>query len=412
MKKVIYNAFYLTVIQGLGYLSPLLVSYMLVNRSGLDVFGKYSLYFAIGLYCQVLFDMGHQFTATRRIASANGKVNHISGVFWNAYAAKVMVFVSTILIIFVAGMIIDIHISPLLAALFYGASVAAIPIWFFHATDRFRLIAVLIFSSRVTSLIIIYFLYESGDSVSLILFSQSLPNLILVIFICWLLLKKRILMPISWPSLKPFNEFSVTYHVMLSNLGGSSMANLPVLILGSMKGDYITGVYAGVDRLIKVLSSALIPLSQAAFPVNCKNFSKSSREGVYSVLKFSPFILAAFIFLAAAAWLGRDYYFRNFKLPDGSEEVLLLLFVWLFWGVVNNIVGIQGLLAAGLGKAYNISTWCATLLTVVFLIIFTPQYGAKGAAISVAMGEALMTIAMLAYVLWLWYRRVFKLPIK
>jgi PST family polysaccharide transporter len=403
--KTIKNAAYLIFIQGLGYLSPLIVGYLIINRSGIEAFGEYSVYFSLALYCQVLFDMGHQFTATRRIASDPENISHISAVYWNAYAVKAVMLLLGVLLIFVVAVTVSLDTSQLLAALGYGVAAAGLPIWFFHGTDRFRQVALLIFASRVTSLVVILLFYTSGDSTAKVLWHQSWPNLLLAVGVALVLRRSGSLNALSKVSINIREEFRGTLHVMSSSLGGSAMANMPLLVLGILKSDYIVGAYAGADRLIKVLSSAMMPISQAAFPVNSARFADSTAAGLRSVIQLGSLLLVAFVIMVAGVWLLGDLYFQHFQLPDESRDVLLLLLGWLFWGVMNNIIGIQGLLAAGYGKIYNISVWGAVVITLALLVLLVPKLGAIGTALAVLLGEFSMFLLMSCYALWLKVKR-------
>ncbi|CAM3945522.1 oligosaccharide flippase family protein [Vreelandella rituensis] len=405
MLKVIKNAAYLIFIQGLGYLSPLLVSYLIIDRSGIEAFGQYSIYFSIALYCQVLFDMGHQFTATRRIAGAVENRAYISSVYWNAYAVKALVLVLGLLLATAIASVSAIEFEKLLAAVGYGAAAASLPIWFFHGTDRFRHVALLVFVSRALSLLLIYFLYDNADSITTVLWHQSWPNIVLALAILCVLLRSEKLTSLGQVTVNIREEFRGTLHVMSSSLGGSAMANMPVLVLGILKDDFLAGVYAGADRLIKVLASALLPISQAAFPANSAQFAESAAAGVRSVLKLGSLLLIAFVIMLGAVWAFGDFYFRYFQLPDESRLVFVILLGWLFWGVLNNIVGIQGLLAAGHGKVYNLAVWMAVLVTLTLLITLIPRFGVVGTSFAIMLGEASMFFVMLSYVAWLMIKR-------
>lgn len=404
MLKVIKNAAYLIFIQGLGYLSPLIVSFLIISRSGLEAFGEYSIYFAIALYSQVLFDMGHQFTATRRIASAVEDNAYISTVYWNAYTVKALFLALLVLLAASAASVFDIELYKLLAAIGYGVAAASLPIWFFHGTDRFRHVALLIFASRIISLVLIYFLYREADSVATVLWHQSWPNAVLALGIGFVLLRQQKIVSLRKITINVRQELRDTLHVMSSSLGGSAMANMPVLVLGMLKGDYLAGVYAGADRLIKVLASGLMPISQAAFPINSAHFAESTSKGARSVFKLSSLLLAAFIIMLGAIWALGDYYFVYFQLPDESRLAFTFLIGWLFWGVLNNILGIQGLLAAGHGKFYNLAVWVAVFVTLGLLIVLIPNYGVLGTSISIMVGEASMFFVMLSYIGWLFIK--------
>ena len=72
--------------------------------------------------------------------------------------------------------------------------------------------------------------------------------------------------------------------------------------------------------------------------------------------------------------------------------------IWLFFGVVNNIIGIQYLSAMRKDKLYTSSFIVAGLVTVLLNFILIPHLLINGILVSMIFGEILLTLCMLGLI--------------
>ena len=78
--------------------------------------------------------------------------------------------------------------------------------------------------------------------------------------------------------------------------------------------------------------------------------------------------------------------------------ILAIMMIWLFFGVINNIIGIQYLSASRKDKFYTSSFIVAGLVTVLLNLVLIPHLLINGVLISMITGEILLSICMLALI--------------
>ena len=83
-------------------------------------------------------------------------------------------------------------------------------------------------------------------------------------------------------------------------------------------------------------------------------------------------------------------------MPQETLAFAFLLAPWMCLGVLNNVLGIQILSAAGFAKMYSCSFIYSAVFTVIFLLLLAGLYNGYGAAIAVSSGELLLSILLLS----------------
>ena len=84
------------------------------------------------------------------------------------------------------------------------------------------------------------------------------------------------------------------------------------------------------------------------------------------------------------------------NLPQETLAFAFLLAPWMCLGVLNNVLGIQILSAAGCAKMYSCSIIYSAIFTVIFLLLLAGLYNGYGAAVAISSGELLLCILLLS----------------
>jgi PST family polysaccharide transporter len=79
--------------------------------------------------------------------------------------------------------------------------------------------------------------------------------------------------------------------------------------------------------------------------------------------------------------------------------ILTTMMIWLFFGVINNILGIQYLSASKNDKYYMYSFFIAGIITVLLNILLVPYFLINGIIFSMIFGEILLTVCMIYFIL-------------
>ena len=78
--------------------------------------------------------------------------------------------------------------------------------------------------------------------------------------------------------------------------------------------------------------------------------------------------------------------------------ILAIMMIWLFFGVINNVIGIQYLSAMRHDKLYTVSFIVAGTVTVLLNALLIPYFLINGILFSMIVGEILLTACMLGLI--------------
>lgn len=177
------------------------------------------------------------------------------------------------------------------------------------------------------------------------------------------------------------------YSVILNNSG--------IFLLGIFTNPVIVGVYAAAEKIVKAVLSLFTPLTQAIYPYNCRKFSLSVFDGIEAAKKTGiPIIILAFIaavIVAITLPVAIDY--LNF--PKETIFVGQILSAWIFFGVLNNVFGIQILSASGRSKIYSRMVFVSALITLLLITLLLQFCNATGVACAILLGEMFLSILLL-----------------
>lgn len=173
------------------------------------------------------------------------------------------------------------------------------------------------------------------------------------------------------------------------------LANSGIFLLGIFTNPVIVGVYAAAEKIVKAVLSLFTPLTQAIYPYNCRKFSLSVFDGIEAAKKTGiPIIILAFIaavIVAITLPVAIDY--LNF--PKETIFVGQILSAWIFFGVLNNVFGIQILSASGRSKIYSRMVFVSALITLLLITLLLQFCNATGVACAILLGEMFLSILLL-----------------
>ncbi|WP_047609276.1 oligosaccharide flippase family protein [Rahnella aquatilis] len=393
IRNVIKNAMYLSFTQGITYIAPIIVLAYLIKTLGVDGFGKYAISLAVVAYLQVIVDYGFSFSSSREISQHRNDKKVVSGVYLATTIIKIIAC-TIIYPIFTVILTILVKDKSLYTAIQCGYFIvignAIFPIWFYQGIEKLKIVAILNLVARVFSCVFVFIFVKTPDDLPIAILAQALP-----VIICALLANLNIWHKkyIFWevPEKKIFLKSIYNgWDIFVATLSSVILSNSGVFILGVLMTPSVVGVYAAAERIIKAIVGLFAPITQSVYPFNCKKFGISIAEGKKSVNKTgAPIIIFAFLVMSIL-FLCSDFLVEMLKLPRESISIFKILSLWLFFGVFNNILGIQILSASGKSKIYRQCFVGAALITLVLLFACIYYFEALGAAVALTIGEGIL----------------------
>src|SRR5471030_124927 len=402
IKNVIKNAAYLSLTQGITYIAPIIVLAYLIKTLGVDGFGKYAMSLAVVAYLQVIVDYGFSFSSSREISQHRDDKKIVSEV----YLATSIIKITACLILYPIFLIIlsfFVNDDSLYVAIQFGYFIvvgnAIFPIWFYQGIEKLKAVAILNLAARVSSCILVFIFVKVPGDLPIAILAQALPVILGALlanlniwhkkYIFWRMPKKKVFL----------NSIYNGWDIFVATLSSVILSNSGVFILGVLMTPSVVGVYAAAERIIKAIVGLFAPITQSVYPFNCKKFGISLEEGKKSVSKTgAPIIILAFLTMSIL-FLCSGILIKVLKLPNESIFIFKILSLWLFFGVFNNILGIQILSASGKSKIYRKCFVGAALITLILLFVCIYYFGALGAAIALTIGEGILFVMLFVSVI-------------
>jgi polysaccharide transporter, PST family len=395
------TAFPIYIAQGVSIIIPLILAPLIIKKSGIYVFGIYASLLTISqislIFSEYSFDViGPRLIAEKRITRNNDNYND---VYLEVLLAKIPLAIFAMIVGLITGQMILgrlLTAVEVLGLIFMILGTASYGSWYLISVDKIWLMAGLLMISRVLAIINILVLIKLKDSLngSDIFLAYVLPIAVIGSYVTFICVRNNLNGIYIQKSLKHIKE---GFGSFLGMSGGAIQNIIAALLIGSVSGPSSLGVYNAIDRIARTFSAMLKPIFQTLYPYMSRLYKEDKANARQVVIKNIKFVIIISVFILIFMVItGKDIiriiYGSNFK-----EYALLLniLLIWLFFGVINNFLGIQGLLASGHDIEYTKGIWICVICTVVIGVIFFKMnnyiYWVAG---SVAVGEM---VAMIYY---------------
>lgn len=400
---IIKNTAALYAVQLGNYIVPLLLLPYIARVLQTHGYGQLVIAQAIASYGILLTDYGFQLSGTRRVARAISRGESVEDIFWSVTLARLSMailgaFICAIVFMLIPGF--DSGLSISLATLVMLIGNAATPIWLFQGYERMGTVSVILLSSRILSALMTVILVRSPEHYGLALWAQAIGFVLPAFYAQWksYQLIGGLGQP-RWELSVLAEELKSGWPLFQTLLFSALLTNSGALIVGTSLGNAAAGGYGAIERIAKAASSLLVPFTQSVYPRVNSGFSESYSDGIALIKRFAPTLLLLSIGMALT--LIGVYYFNIVGLLFGSEyqryaDALLMFSPWMVLGVLNNILGIQYMTSVGMEKIYAHSFTISAVLSVALSLILVGFLGYRGVALSLVMGEGLLSVMLMS----------------
>lgn len=396
--RVLKNSSYLLCVHLGNYIIPLVVVFYLVNILGVEAFGVYALCIAVSAYVQVLIDYGFSFTGCRAVAQNKNDLYFVSKVFWEIITSKILIGFFTVFLCLSCFWFFSLDFNVYVPAIFSVIFLSFTPMWFFQGLEKFRWVTVVNVSGKFLSCIPVLIWVNGPEDLYIVFYSQAIFSFLVMLLVYYYIYKKKLVVRVTIGLVDIKQQLFDGWHIFSATVSSVLVTNSGVLLLGALYSTSVVGVYASVERIVKATASLFVPLSQAIFPINSRAFAEEFRVGVLSVIKTGSFLI--FIGFFVSVFLAfSNVFFRNFLGYAAESRIYFIIFsLWLFLGVINNVLGAQFLTASGHSKIYAKCFHVVSATFLVFAYFMIGLYAGLGAVYSLLLAETLLLVLLLIVV--------------
>lgn len=399
-KTLLSNFGYLSVLNGLNIILPLLTIPYLTNVLGAARFGDYMFVLVLVQNIEIITNFGFQFSATKSISRNREDMGYVARLTSAVIASRVLIGLAVVGVLLSASQFVFRNDAQRL--LFYTSlgmifGEAFIPVWLFQGLERMKFVTIVNATAKLLFCILVFAVVREADDYRYVLLLNSCGYVIAGALSMWLVRKQfRLLLPIpQWTLMLRSMRKSVT--LFFSNVGISLYRNVNVLVLNYFVPESAVGIYGLAEKLIKAAQSVVTPLSQALFPnLGYKLNTEGERPffrffwRVLSLLSAVLLVLCALLWLTApwlAAFMGKDF--------AGASALLALMLPVLFFGCVNYLLGFVGLVNLGYQRFFFCAVFASGTIGILFLFLFVRSWGIHAAAVSISLAEVLLSVCCL-----------------
>jgi O-antigen/teichoic acid export membrane protein len=394
-----------TVFQASGYILAMVNVPYLTRMLGVADYGVLAFVISINAYLFLIIDWGFSLGATREIARAQGDAEKIRRIFWQTMTAKALLSLGATGVLVV---VIGLHRVPnpiylLLPGLLNIVGAVFSVDWLMQGLERMALFTIYSVGGRALGVILTFVLVHGPADTWIACALQGVGSiaggLAGFAIACRVLDMGRPRMPLG-DALQQIWDYR---HYFLSQSSWIAYSTAAPLFLTFASGATAVGLFAGADRIARIVMALIVPLSMVMYPrVNA--LMARSRDAAARVA--GPFLALQ---IAFASLLSVVFFFGAVPIVtlvlgprfSASAEVLRWLSALPLLTGVSGTLTRQFLIPLGWSRAVSRITLVCTVIYLVLLAVFCRAYGAPGAAMALILTEAFHCVAFLVFL----YRR-------
>lgn len=304
-RDVIKNYSFLTLIQVVNILVPLITTPYIIQVVGAENFGK-------TIVCQVFFifpitlcEFGFNVTGARDVAIQKHDLPSLSRTFWEIMATKIVLILCSFgLFIVVLYSIPTLKSEELLYILSSTLllSGAFDPLWFFIGAEEMRFMTYVNLLNKGIYFAAIFLLIHRPSDYIWLNFCLGFSGIVSLV-VGYIYLFRRFKFTFIRPSLTAIAvRMKQNLPIFAASFAVQSCLSASVLILRVFQSDYIVGIFGLVQRIITLARTLLTSLAMAAYAKVCNAINRGDKAALLSLLRnaYFPFIGLLIIGIATA----------------------------------------------------------------------------------------------------------------
>ena len=410
-KRLLSNFFSLSALQMVNYILPLIVVPYLFTTLGAEKFGLIAFAQAVVAYFGLFVNYGFNLSATKEISVHRDSPKKVSEIYSSVTTIKVLFSIIAFGIFTLMVFSIDRFSEDWKLYLFtFGTIVESIlfPVWFFQGMERMKYITIIYTISKIIVTGLIFIVIKSSDDylfVPILYFIGSISSGALAMYV----LLKQFQVKFILPSLDQIVfQLQDGWHLFISNVSINMYRNANVLILGLMTTTLYVGYYALAEKIIKALQSLMGPVSEVLYPyIAKKSANQSLQKSLNNIFKIAKYysVILGIVSLSILLLAPFIVYVLGGSYIDNVILDMRILSVVIFFGGLNYLFGIIGLINLGYKKYFMMSVLFAGMSNVILSFLLSPILQDAGAAIALSISEFILFLLLLKKIFVLYENR-------
>ena len=366
-KTLFANFTYLSILEIIGLLLPL-ISYPYVIRTvGADNYGVVVFCRAIIAYVVIIINFGYNVSATRKISENRTNVFKIREIYSSIVYQKLLIFA----ICLVSGLFVLIFLKydySVILLGFIGLCIQEVffPTWLFQGLERMKFITIITFVAKCSCLILIFLFVHDKKDYACIPVLYSIGGFFTSVLSVIILKKKFDIYFVKVSKYRMKEDFLESLPFFTSRLSAIVMERGNVLVIGTFFSYDMVAIYDLCAKIVSILKTPFSLVAQVIYP----NVAKSKnmllvKKSIKIVLLFGAFVcLFVYLFAPNIILLLSDTSML------GAVSILKIMVLYVPIVGISYLFGASVLVVKGYSREYNLSVVYSVLLYILMLLSF------------------------------------------
>lgn len=402
-KQLLENILSLSVLQVLNIVLPLITLPYLMTVVGKSNYGAYAVAFSMVNYITLVSAYGFGFSATKQISQHRNDIRTVSKIFSSVLVAKMFLAILSALPFLVISFFAFGAKYSLMVALGLGIVLGELlnPVWLFQGMENMKFMTLVNFICKLVSVLLIFTIIRTPDQYIYIILMDSIGYLcagVLSVIIALKIFKVRFTRPAVNDVIFQLKD---GWFIFWSTIFMTLYRSSNVFILKFFVSDAAIGIYAGAEKVIKAGQVIASPISTALFPNLSARFNNNTLKDNKKTLLRTSIIIGCLVFLIAIAVFVASPLINKLLLggqDDGTICLIRIMVPIIFFGCINYILGIVGLINLGQQKQFFKAVMISGVLSIAFLLATVSYYGNVSAALSMDLAEVVLFFICIYYI--------------
>ena len=394
-RTIAKNLISLSLLQYASYVFPLFTVPYLTRVIGVSRFGLVAFAQATVAYFGILVNYGFSYSATRQVTIERESRERLRQIFSQVMWAKILLAVLGFMILVPLIFILPRYRhEPLLffAAYTIVAGFVFTSEWFFQGMEEMKYITMAGLISRGVATGLVFVVVRHAADYVFVPLLAGLGTIAGGLTGQWIIWKKYrigiggLSLAGVWRQLREGGD------TFLSMAFISLYTTSNVFFLGLLATPADVGYYSAAEKVVTGVRSLWGPIPQVLFPHFSKEYTRdvgSAKRQLRTVLLLTA---GATLFVSLLGCVAAPVIVRYYLGPGfgTSTRIIQIMIFTVFIIGINNVLGVQGLLANGENVAFRNIVLVSGALNILLLILFVKMFGVVGPAVSVVLIELLI----------------------
>lgn len=285
--RVIKNTLSLLILQGSGYILPLILIPYLIRVLGIEYFGLLAFATSTVNILRGFVSYGFDLSGTQLISRHRDDKNKLVEILSSILVVKfslaiIFFFILSVLLIFVAKFTSHWEIFIFTFLIVFGD--VLFPVWFFQGVERMKIITYLQMFYKISFIVFVILLVKNSENYWMVPLLDSIGSIIAGIVALYYI-KKNFGVSFSMPTYKEVKfQLENGWHIFISKIAVILYTSVNTFLLGLFTNNVSVGYYSIAEKIYMAIRGLFTPITQALFPFLSKIYAKNKTK-YYKIVK-------------------------------------------------------------------------------------------------------------------------------